>query len=117
MLLQMLKAKIHRAMVTGAELDYEGSLALSPALFEASGMLEGEKVQVVNVNNGSRLETYLIRGRPGEVCLNGPAARLGLPGDQVIIISYALLTPEEARTFKPAIVFVDEKNRVTSTSG
>lgn len=116
MLLHMLRAKIHRAIVTGSELHYEGSLAISPELLKASGMLEGERVQVVNVNNGSRLETYLIRGKAGEVCLNGPAARLGLPGDKIIIISYALLAPEEARTFKPVIVVVDEKNRVTSTS-
>ena len=116
MLLQMLKAKIHRAVVTGAELEYEGSLALCPELFAASGMLEGEKVQVVNLNNGVRFETYLIRGKRGEVCLNGPAARLGLPGDRVIIISYALLSPEEAQEFEPTIVFVDAQNRVTSAS-
>lgn len=111
-MLQMFKSKIHRAVVTGAELSYEGSLAVDPELIEAAGMLVGEKVQVVNLNNGERFETYLIRGAKGEVCLNGPAARLGLAGDKVIIISYALLSPEEARTFKPTVVFVDEQNRI-----
>lgn len=115
-MLQMFKSKIHRAVVTGAELAYEGSLAVDPELIEAAGMLVGEKVQVVNLNNGARFETYLIRGQAGEVCLNGPAARLGLAGDKVIIISYALLTAEEARTFKPTVVFVDEQNRIKSPS-
>lgn len=112
MFLELLKSKIHRATITGAELDYEGSLALDTRLIKAAGLLVGEKVQVVNVNNGERLETYVIAGTKGEVCLNGPAARMGLPGDKVIIIAYASMTPEEARKHKPTIVFVDDANRV-----
>jgi len=116
MTVEMFRAKIHRAMVTKAELEYEGSLAVDPSLIEAAGLLIGEKVQVVNLNNGARFETYLIKGDPGEVCLNGPAARLGLPGDRVIIIAYAQMSLEEARKFKPTIVMVDEKNKIVSTS-
>lgn len=116
MTVEMFRAKIHRAMVTKAELQYEGSLAVDPSLLEAAGLLIGEKVQVVNLNNGARFETYLIKGDPGEVCLNGPAARLGLPGDRVIIIAYAQMTIDEARKFKPTIVMVDEKNLIVSTS-
>ncbi len=116
MTVEMFRAKIHRAMVTKAELEYEGSLAVDPSLLEAAGLLIGEKVQVVNLNNGARFETYLIKGDPGEVCLNGPAARLGLPGDRVIIIAYAQMTIDEARKFKPTIVMVDEKNQIVSTS-
>jgi aspartate 1-decarboxylase len=112
MFLELLKSKIHRATITGAELDYEGSLALDTRLIKAAGLLVGEKVQVVNANNGERLETYIIAGTKGEVCLNGPAARMGLPGDKVIIIAYASMTPEEARKHKPTIVFVDDANRV-----
>jgi aspartate 1-decarboxylase len=115
-MLHMFKSKIHRAVVTGAELAYEGSLAVDPELIRAAGMLVGERVQVVNLNNGERFETYLIQGKTGEVCLNGPAARLGLPGDKVIIITYALLSAEEARSFQPTVVFVDELNRIKSTS-
>lgn len=114
MTVEMFRAKIHRAMVTKAELEYEGSLAVDPSLLEAAGLLIGEKVQVVNLNNGARFETYLIKGDPGEVCLNGPAARLGLPGDRVIIIAYAQMTLEEARKFQPTIVLVDEKNKIVS---
>ena len=116
MTVEVFRAKIHRAMVTKAELEYEGSLAVDPSLIEAAGLLIGEKVQVVNLNNGARFETYLIKGDPGEVCLNGPAARLGLPGDRVIIIAYAQMSLEEARKFKPTIVMVDEKNKIVSTS-
>jgi aspartate 1-decarboxylase len=116
MTVEMFRAKIHRAMVTEAELEYEGSLAVDPHLLEAAGLLVGEKVQVVNLNNGARFETYLILGDPGGICLNGPAARLGLPGDRVIIIAYAQMTMEEARKFVPQIVMVDEKNQIVSTS-
>lgn len=111
MFLEILKSKIHRATITGAELHYEGSLALDIRLIKAAGLLVGEKVQVVNINNGERLETYVIAGKKGEVCLNGPAARMGLPGDKVIIIAYASMTPDEARKYKPTIVFVDDANR------
>ena len=115
MLIQMLKSKIHRATVTGAELDYEGSLAIDPKLLEAAGLFVGEKVHVVNLNNGNRFETYLIRGRSGEVCLNGPAARLGVVGDKVIVMAYALVEPREAASLKPAIVMVTHKNGIKKT--
>ncbi len=106
MLIEVFKGKIHRATVTEAHLDYEGSLAVDPELIAAAGMVVGEKVQVVNLNNGARFETYLIKGEPGQVCLNGPAARLGLAGDLVIIITYAHMSPEEAATFEPKTAFV-----------
>ncbi|MEW6273985.1 MAG: aspartate 1-decarboxylase [Bacillota bacterium] len=115
MLLTMFKAKIHRATVTEANLNYMGSITIDQKLLEAAGILPHERVQVVNVNNGARLETYVIRGErgSGRVCLNGAAARLVQPGDVVIIIAYALLTPEEAGAFQPTIVLVDSQNRVT----
>ena len=112
MLIEILKSKIHRATVTGAELNYEGSLAVDPELIKSAGMVVGEKVQVVNLNNGARLETYLIEGQPGEVCLNGPAARLGLTGDLIIIIAYALAEPEEAASFKPKVVLLTDHNKI-----
>jgi len=115
MFLEVLKAKIHRATVTGAELHYEGSLALGPELIAEAGMVLGEKVQVVNINNGARFETYIIEGKSQEVCLNGAAARLGLPGDKVIIIAYALMTPEEVKAHRPKLVFVDDTNRIASS--
>lgn len=98
--IQMLKSKIHRAVVTGAEVDYVGSITVDPELFEAAGMVEYEKVQIADVETGSRLETYIIAGEPGkgEICLNGAAAKLVNVGDHVIIMSYASLTPEEAKT-------------------
>lgn len=114
MYLTMFKSKIHRATITDANLMYEGSLELDPDLMKAANILEGEKVQVVNVANGERFETYTIVGKPGSgtVCLNGPAARLGQVGDEVIVITYILLSPEQAATFKPTIVKVDKKNKV-----
>jgi aspartate 1-decarboxylase len=110
MFIQVLKSKIHRVRVTEAELHYIGSITIDEALMEASGLLEGERVQVVNVNNGERLETYVIKGekKSGTICLNGPAARKVMKGDTVIIISYAYLSPEEAKTFRPTLVFPDE---------
>ncbi|HNW34781.1 MAG TPA: aspartate 1-decarboxylase [Candidatus Ozemobacteraceae bacterium] len=115
MLLTMLKGKIHRATVTEACLDYVGSITIDEHLMKAAGLLEHEQVDVLNVNNGVRLTTYVIKGRAGSgvVCLNGPAARLALPGDKVIILAYALLSPEEAAKYEPAVVFVDEKNQRT----
>jgi aspartate 1-decarboxylase len=112
MTITMFRAKLHRLRVTEADLYYEGSITIDPELLEASGILPYEKVQVVNVNNGSRLETYTIPGEPGErtVCLNGPAARLAARGDEVIVISYAQLTPEEAARHRPRVVLVDEQN-------
>jgi aspartate 1-decarboxylase len=106
------RAKIHRARVTDAHLDYEGSITIDPELLEAAGIVPYEKVQVVNVNNGSRLETYVIEGTRGngEICLNGPAARLGQVNDLVLIIAYGQFTPEEAKDFTPRIVTVDKDN-------
>ena len=113
MFLNMFKSKIHRARITDANLMYEGSLELDPELMTAANILEGEKVQVVNVANGERFETYTIKGKPGSgtVCLNGPAARLGQVGDEVIVITYVLLPPDEAERHKPTIVKVDKNNR------
>ena len=113
--IEMLKAKIHRATVTQAELDYVGSITVDRELLEKSGILEYEKVQVVDVNNGSRLETYAIAGEPGSgiICLNGAAARYVSAGDKVIIMAYASMTPQEAKEFKPTVVFVDDENKVS----
>jgi len=110
----MFKGKIHRATVTEANLNYVGSITVDQNLLEAAGILPGEKVQIVNNNNGARLETYTIAGERGSgiVCLNGAAARLTQVGDIVIIIAYAWMTPEEATTFEPKVVFVDENNRI-----
>ena len=116
MLLEIFKSKIHRVKVTQAELNYVGSITLDADLLDAAGILEGEKVQIVNVNNGERLETYTIAGERGSgtVCLNGPAARKVQVGDTVIIICYARMTPEEAKNYKPTVVFPDEYNRLPS---
>jgi len=114
MQIEILKSKVHRAVITEANLNYVGSLTLDEDLMEAANMIEFEKIQVVNVNNGERLETYLIKGKRGSgiVCLNGPAARKGAEGDIVIIISYASMDFETARTFKPAIVFPKPGNKL-----
>jgi len=108
------KAKIHRARVTQAELYYEGSLTVDTELLKASGILPYEKVQVVNVNNGARFETYIIPGKAksGIICLNGPAARLGTVGDEVVIISYAEFEESEAKGYEPIVVLVDQKNKI-----
>jgi aspartate 1-decarboxylase len=113
MQITVLKSKIHRATITGADLNYEGSISIDKNLLTASGMTAYEKVQVVNLNNGTRFETYIIEAKAGtgEVMLNGPAARLGQIGDLVIILSYSQISPEEASGFKPKIVMVDSKNR------
>jgi len=117
MFLSMFRSKIHRATVTEANLNYMGSITIDEALLEASGILPNEKVSVVNNNNGSRFETYVIKGprNSGVICLNGAAARLAQPGDIVIIIAYALFDYKEAQSFKPTIVMVDSKNKVTAT--
>ena len=114
MQLNMLKGKIHRATVVQAELDYVGSITIDEDLMEASGILEYEKVQIVDVNNGQRFETYVIAGEAGSgmICLNGAAARNVSVGDKVIIMCYAQMTPEEAQTSKPHVVFVDNDNRI-----
>ncbi len=115
MTVTMFKAKLQRLRVTEADLYYEGSITLDETLLEASGILPYEKVQVVNVNNGSRLETYAIPGPSGSgvVKMNGPAARSAAPGDEVIVIAYADMTPEEGRRHRPRLVLADEANRVT----
>ncbi len=112
MLLNIFKSKLHRVKVTQAELYYEGSITVDQELLEIANILPYEKVQVVNVNNGSRLETYTIPGERGSriICLNGPAARFNSPGDEVIIITYAQMTPEEAKNHHPLVILVDENN-------
>jgi aspartate 1-decarboxylase len=112
--IEILKSKIHRATITEANLHYVGSLTLDEDMMDAAQIIEHEKVQVVNVNNGTRIETYVIRGKRGSgvCCLNGPAARQGAVGDVVIIISYATMLFEEAKTFKPWVVFPKEGNRL-----
>jgi aspartate 1-decarboxylase len=112
--IEILKSKIHRATITEANLHYVGSLTLDENLMDASRIIEHEKVQVVNVNNGTRIETYVIKGKRGSgvCCLNGPAARQGAVGDVVIIISYATMDFEEARNFKPWVVFPKEGNLI-----
>ncbi|MGD1998329.1 MAG: aspartate 1-decarboxylase [Flavobacteriaceae bacterium] len=109
MQIEVLKSKIHRVTVTGAELHYVGSITIDAALMEAAQLVAGEKVQVVNINNGERLETYVIQGEKnsGEITLNGPAARKVQKGDVVIIISYAHMSPLEAQSFKPVVLFPD----------
>ncbi len=117
MILTMFKSKLHRATVTEANLNYVGSVTIDKDLLDAAGILVGEKVQIVNNNNGARLETYTIEGEPGSgiVCLNGAAARLVQPGDQVIIIAYALVDAEEAKTFEPTILQLDGNNKIINT--
>ncbi|WP_294377280.1 aspartate 1-decarboxylase [uncultured Clostridium sp.] len=114
MILTMLKGKIHRAVVTQAELNYMGSITIDKTLMEAAGIIENEKVQIVDNNNGARLETYVIPGKrdSGIICLNGAAARLVQPGDQVIIIAYAQMEEKEAKEYKPKVVFVNEDNTI-----
>lgn len=114
MRIEVMKSKIHRVKITQAELHYVGSITIDEALMNAANLIEGEKVQVVNINNGERLETYVIKGEKnsGTICLNGPAARKAQVGDIVIIISYASLDFEEAKTFKPWLIFPTPENRL-----
>ena len=114
MLINMLKGKIHRATVVQAELDYVGSITVDPELLEAAGILEYEYVQIVDVNNGNRFETYTIAGERGSgmICLNGAAARCVSVNDKIILMAYASMTPEEAKTHKPNVVFVDDDNKI-----
>jgi aspartate 1-decarboxylase len=116
MWIEVFKSKIHRAKVTQAELHYVGSITIDETLMNAANLIENEKVQIVNINNGERFETYVIKGEKdsGTICLNGPAARRVQVGDIVIVISYAQMDFEEAKTFKPAMIFPDENNRLTS---
>ncbi|MEN9929522.1 MAG: hypothetical protein RLZZ231_1443 [Bacteroidota bacterium] len=112
MQIQVVKSKIHRVKVTGADLNYIGSITIDEALMDASNLIEGEKVAIVNINNGERFETYAIKGQrnSGEITLNGPAARKVHAGDIIIIISYALMDFEEAKNFKPWLVFPNEND-------
>ena len=117
MMIEMLKSKIHRATVTDADLEYTGSVSIDPALCEAVGLREFEKVDVLDIANGARLTTYVIFGSPGEVCVNGAAARLVQRGDRVIIVSYAQLDETEAENVKPRIVIVDRDNAIVEHIG
>lgn len=113
--IQVLKSKIHRTTVTEADLNYVGSITIDEDLLDAANMIEGEKVLVVNVNNGERLETYIIKGKRGSgtICMNGPAARKVAVGDVVIVISFAQMDFEEAKQFKPWIIFPNEQNKLS----
>ena len=113
------KSKIHRATVTDADLNYEGSITIDPALLDAAGIREYEQVQVVNINNGARFETYAIAGRrgSGDIVVNGAAARLVQKGDLVIVMSFAMFEDAELGAFEPRVIFVDEKNRATAPVG
>lgn len=110
MLIEVLKSKLHRATVTDANIDYEGSISIDTELYKKAGFVNHEKVDVLNITNGSRLSTYIINGGSGEICINGAAAHLTKPGDLVIIVSYASITPKEAETFRAKIILLDEKN-------
>jgi aspartate 1-decarboxylase len=114
MLIEVLKSKIHRVTLTQADLNYVGSIAIDEDLLDAANMIEGEKVHILNVNNGERLETYTLKGPRGSgtVCLNGPAARKAAVGDVVIIVSYAHMELEEAKKYKPVLVFPDSENKI-----
>lgn len=118
MLVNMLKGKIHRATVVQAELNYVGSITVDPVLMDAAGILEYEYVQIVDVENGNRFETYTIAGEPdsGMICLNGAAARQVSVGDHIIIMCYAQMSPEEAKEHKPSVVFVNDKNEILQVS-
>jgi aspartate 1-decarboxylase len=114
--IQIFKSKIHRVKITQAELHYVGSITIDEDLMDAANLIENEKVQIVNINNGERLETYVIKGERGSgmICMNGPAARKVQVGDVIIIISYATMDFEEAKSFKPTIIFPDQHNRLIS---
>jgi len=114
MLIEVFKSKIHRVVVTESDLNYIGSITVDEDLIEAAGLIVGERVYIVNVNNGECFDTYVIKGKrkSGEICLNGPAARKVQKGDVIIIIAYAQMTPEEAQVFQPKIIFPDEKTNL-----
>ena len=117
MMLNMLKCKIHRATVTGADLNYEGSVSIDPVLIAAAGLREFEAVDIYNCNNGARFSTYVIPGQAGEICLNGAAARMVHKGDLVIIAAYAHMTEAEVATHKPKLVFVGAQNQIVHVKG
>ncbi|MDC7223932.1 MAG: aspartate 1-decarboxylase [Spirochaetales bacterium] len=112
MLVELLKSKLHRATVTDANLEYEGSVSIDRKLYRAAGFFLHEKVDILNLNNGERFTTYVIEGKPGEVCLNGAAARKACPGDPVIIASYAQMSREEAENWEPTVVLLGEGNLI-----
>lgn len=114
MFIEVFKSKIHRVTVTASDLNYIGSITIDEDLIEAAGLVVGERVYIVNVNNGERFDTYVIKGKKksGEICLNGPAARKVQKGDVIIIISYAQMSMEEAKTFQPKIIYPDEKTNL-----
>jgi len=114
MQIEFCKSKIAHGIVTEAELHYEGSITIDEDLINAVNILPGEKVEVLNMNNGIRFNTYVIAGKAGSgrICLNGPAARLGLVGDQIIVLSYALMTPEEAKTYQIKVIYLSEDNKI-----
>ena len=118
MLIEFCKSKIAHGLVTEAELHYEGSITVDENLIKAVDIIPGEKVEVLNINNGNRFNTYVIAGEPGsgQICLNGPAARLGVVGDKIIILSYALIEQEVARTFKTKIIHLNEDNTIKTHS-
>lgn len=116
MLRKMLKSKIHRAVVTGADLNYEGSIAIDTELCKAADILQYEQVEIYNINNGKRFTTYVISGKKGEVSLNGAAARLVQTGDLVIIASYVNIPDEQLKNYKPKIILTDDKNRALNTT-
>jgi aspartate 1-decarboxylase len=118
MMIEVFQSKIHRARVTEANLNYRGSITIDQDLLDASGMIANQRVQVVNINNGERLETYIIAGQRGSgvVCLNGPAARKAEVDDLVVVIAYAYMDREEAAAYEPVVVHVDEKNRIVNQS-
>ncbi len=111
----MLKSKIHRVRVTNVNIDYEGSITIDKKLMEEADILPSEQVQGLNINNGARFTTYAIEGKKGEICINGPAARLVVKGDIIIILSFCEVEDEEARNFTPKLVYVDDKNAITET--
>lgn len=112
MTVELLKSKLHRGTVTDADLEYEGSISIDPKLYRAAGFFLHEKVDVLNINNGARLTTYIIEGKEGEICLNGAAARLAHRGDKVIIASYASMTPQEAENHVPNVVLLGANNEI-----
>ena len=116
MLTEFLNSKIHRATVTNANLNYSGSITIDAELLVAANMKEWQKVDILDVNNGERFQTYIIKGKAGscEICLNGAAARKVQPGDKVIIVTYVCLTPDEAASHKPTVVMVDDENKITN---
>ena len=116
--ISMLKSKIHRAVITQAELNYVGSVTIDEELMEAAGLYEYERVHISNVNSGSRIETYVIAGERGSgvICLNGAAARSGQKGDHVIIMAYASMTPDEVKEHRPRVVFVSDENKIVQVS-